>query len=95
MRRRGRGVSEVPRAIWSREPQILHSIRRSGFRFRMTDSFMKRTLEPGRWPAACEEDNWRPARSYSISLTQMFLKLMGSLLSPCAWSLIGARSYFL
>jgi hypothetical protein len=32
---------------------------------------------------------------YLSSLIQMFRKLMGSLLSPCAWSLIGAASYAL
>ena len=37
-------------------------------------------------PVQC---GWVGAR-YSISLTQMLRKLMGSLLSPWAWSLMGA-----
>ena len=36
-----------------------------------------------------------PFRPYGSSRTQMFLKLIGSLLSPCACSLIAAVSYFL
>jgi len=34
-------------------------------------------------------------RPYGSARTQMFLKLIGSLLSPCACSLIGASSYAL
>ena len=36
-----------------------------------------------------------PLRRYGSARTQMFLKLIGSLGSLCAWSLIGAPSYAL
>ena len=72
---------------------------RSGPAFRKADQARKRVSEISRLrPGKALTSTHRIVRQrepYGNSRTQIFLKLRGSLLSPCACSLMGAASYFL